>query len=215
MNISMTSTGLLFFLAAINWAIGAPQTFVLDDPKGLNSVEFRSKAPLELIVGRTNVIGGTVTFDHEDLSQPFTALIKVDLRTLSTDNATRDQHMRENYLHTDQYPWAVFQASGKIKTPSLRLMDGETAEVKPNGNLTIHGVTKEIEVSGIARYFAATPHLEKLGFPGDVFRFEGSFSVNLKDFNIDRPQLLVLKLSERQEVFIAFTATTKWAPKEP
>lgn len=187
-----------------------PQTYILDDPKGLNVVEFRSRAPLELIVGRTNAITGTVTFNNEDLTQPFQATIKVDLRTLNTSNETRDSHMRERYLHTDQYPWAVFEASGMLSTPSQRLFDGETAEVILTGLFTLHGVTKEIEVKGTATYFQGSEYLAKLGFPGDVLRFEGVFWVNLQDFNIERPQMLVLKLAERQEVRVAFTATTGW-----
>ena len=46
---------------------GTPADFRVEDPMGRNTVQFRTSAPLEDIVGTTNAIKGFVRIDADDL----------------------------------------------------------------------------------------------------------------------------------------------------
>lgn len=188
---------------------GAEMTFIIDDPGNRNVAQFVSKAPIENVVGTTNQVTGFVTFDPADLSKPVTAKVTVDLRTVDTGIKLRNEHMNSpDYLHTEMHPLAVCELNALIKAPSKQLQEGESIAVTINGRITIHGVTREVTVTGKASYFKENPDLAKMGYPGDMFNFDGQFTVKLADFNIKRPQFLIMKLAEEQHININFTATT-------
>jgi polyisoprenoid-binding protein YceI len=209
----------LIFIAcgilAFNAAIAAPMTFVIDDPGGRNLAQFASKATIENIAGNTNAVTGSVTFDPSDLKKPVSAHIEVDLRKVDTGIAMRNEHMRsENYLNTDKYPSAVFSIDTMITTAAKIATENQATDVTLRGWLEIHGAKRQVSVTGKAIYLKANPDLDKMGYPGEMLNFDGNFRILLSDFNITRPQMLVLKLAEEQDIHINFTATTGRKPIE-
>lgn len=78
---------------------------------------------------------GTVEFDPAD---PTRAKVEaeVDVTTVNTRNAKRDDHLRsEDFFHVEKHPTMTFES-----TRIAQSGDG----LKMTGNLTIHGVTKEV-----------------------------------------------------------------------
>ncbi len=205
---------ILHFAFALMYLIGtaalaSPKTFVIDDPGGRNVVEFTSEAPIENVIGTTHQVTGAVTFDPENLENPAATSVKVDLRTLDTGIEKRNEHMRnEEYLHTKKYPFTEFEMEGEVNSDAKKIKPGEKVDVTFSGKLTLHGVTREIEVTGKASYFKEDSNLAEMGYPGDMFNFNGGFKLNLDDYNIERPQFLIMKLSNEIEIDISFTATT-------
>lgn len=205
----LTAIITLTLCLCLNISHAAETKFIVDDPGGRNTVEFTSKAPIENIVGITNQITGSITFDPENLQKNASGKIQVDLRTLNSGIALRDEHMRsENYLNTEKFPFATFEFDSPVETGILNLKPNETVSVSLKGKFELHGVTKEIVIQGNASLYNEVKELTEYGYPGEMFNFDGDFKVKLQDFNIKRPEFLIMKLAEEQQIHINFTATT-------
>ncbi len=86
--------------------------------------------------GQLGRVTGTVNFDGEDLS---TLLVNasIDTSELSTGVADRDKHLRSaDFLEVEKYPAITFRSKGATSAGS--------GAFKLTGDLTIHGVTKEV-----------------------------------------------------------------------
>src|SRR5262245_2494286 len=72
-------------------APGAVQEFKIDDAWGRDTVQFRTSAPVEEIVGTTNEVTGVLKADPKNLTGPATsARIEVVLNTFKTGIEMRD-----------------------------------------------------------------------------------------------------------------------------
>lgn len=152
-------------------------------------VTFLSKAPLNEFEGKSDFLNGLIDIDKNLLD------FFLDLNTLKTGIGLRDSHMRENYLETDQYPFAEF--TGKI-TLMPELLIGERMPVKATGTFKIHGVERQVEVSG---------SLTKI--QNGKVELNGSFTIKLSDYKISIPNLIFYELAEEQKVTIKATLTEK------
>jgi polyisoprenoid-binding protein YceI len=164
---------------------------------------FKADAPLETIVGNTagEGVAGTLTVDPTK-PQGAAGTIKVDLNTLSSGVAKRDEDMRgEKYLDTANPAnrYAVFEIKNVEVAGALE--PGKETPAKVTGTLTIKG--KSVQVSSDARvtYIKLSPdQLEKdnqkrFGFTTDNIKVRAKFATTLTDHGIPIPQLLILKLS--------------------
>jgi len=152
-------------------------------------VIFLSKAPLNEFEGESNSLNGLVNLETNLLD------FFVDLNTLKTGIGLRDSHMRENYLETDQFPFAEF--TGKlVQLPTL--IAGTKTPVKAVGKFKIHGIEREMEVSGYLT-------LEQNG----KIELNASFEILLADYKIALPKLVFYELAEEQKVTINAILTQK------
>jgi len=145
--------------------------YVIDTAKSHASINFRIKhLGFSWLTGRFNEFSGIFTFDE---AHPEAAKVKVEVDTESIDSnhAERDKHLRsKEFLDTATYPTATFESTG-VK------VNGDKATI--TGNLTLHGVTKPIEIAA-----------ERVGGGDDPwggFRqgFTGTTRIPLKDFGIN------------------------------
>ncbi len=101
------------------------------------------------VVGATNAVSGEIIADYADTSSAQVSQVKVDLSTLATDNNFRNGAIRDFILQTgdaaNQY--AEFTSTSISGLPASVTV-GETYDVQITGNLTIHGVTKEVTFEG-------------------------------------------------------------------
>jgi len=166
-------------------------------PGAGSEVRFDSKAPVESFSGRTDRVSGWVDCDPAALGDSVTIEVSVDLASLDTGIALRNQHMRENHLETDRYPRAVFRGGRLTGAPS-RLVPGETATLELAGELELHGVRRPLRL----------PVQVTLGDTdgGPRLRIEARFHVALAAHEIRRPQFLMLKLSDVQQVTLKLVA---------
>jgi polyisoprenoid-binding protein YceI len=85
--------------------------------------------------GRFSGVQGTVVYDPADLSSS-SIDVTIDKNTLSTGDPTRDTHVKSaDFLDVEKYPTVTFRSKKITK-------DGD--DLKVIGDLTIHGVTKEV-----------------------------------------------------------------------
>ncbi len=146
-------------------------------------VEFVSKAPLHTFKGTSNQLHGLIDPDRNLLD------FYVDLNTLDTGIARRDRDMRNTYLETEKYPFAEF--TGEI-TEGLENISSEKfeAEVTAKGLFTMRDIDKEMVVEGT------------ITGSGESLTLEGTWTILLKDFDIERPGVLFYELAEEQTINI-------------
>lgn len=144
-------------------------------------VRFFSEAPLENIEAVNN--DGLSVFETSTGRIAFT----IPIKDFEFAKQLMQQHFNENYLESDKYPTSTF--SGKIQGYSDM---EEKQELTARGELTIHGVTKEVTIEGEGKK------------TGDKIMLEASFPVQLEDFNIKIPKVVMFNIAEVVDVTIKF-----------
>lgn len=173
----------------------ASQSFVVKPSK--NAVIFNSNAPIELIEGHTDKLKGSISIDEDlNFNKDFSAEFNVDLASIDTGIALRNEHMRDNFLQTAKFPEAVFKVS-KVTGDHEAFAQGKPVSVIADGSVTIHGVTLEqkIPVTVTLKRKNSKPSLT----------FTGKFPVKLEDYKIQRPEVVFQKLADT--VFVTVSAT--------
>jgi polyisoprenoid-binding protein YceI len=106
------------------------------------------------------------------------------MTTLQSDDDRRDGQLRRQSIETDQFPTSTFTLSSPIELGSVPA-DGSTISATATGELTLHGVTKTVDVP-----IQAT-------LSGDVVTVIGQVEVLFADYDIDRPtSFLVLSIED-------------------
>lgn len=182
-------TKLFFLILILSICIHATEFNV--DKKKTNLVKFISDAPIEDFEGVTNIIDGYIFFEGEDLLNKSDLHFEVDLRKVDTGIGLRNRHMRENYLHTDKYPLAVYK--GKIVKADKKSDNNYNVEV--DGKMTIHGVTKPLKLKGT------------LSRNDKSLNIKSNFEIKLTDYKIEVPKFMFLKISEVMRLIVDFNTT--------
>lgn len=149
-------------------------SYVIDTQHGHASIDFKFKhLNIAWLTGEFKDFDGTFEFNPEDMQA---SKVEVNIRTASIDSnhAERDKHMRgEKFLNTSEFPDAKF-----VSTKVTEMTDGK---FQVYGDLTLHGVTKEIVIDS-----------RKVGEGKDPWGgyragFEGSVTINTLDFGMGFP----------------------------
>src|SRR6185312_10938256 len=93
-------------------------------------------------VGRTPDVTGTLTLDGTKITAVDVA---ADLTTLQSDDQRRDRQLGEQAIQTGQFPQATFKLTSPIDLGSAPA-NGQTMTATATGELTLHGVTKTVQV---------------------------------------------------------------------
>jgi len=125
--------------------------------------------------------------------------LEVDLASLDTGIAKRNQHMREEHLETSKYPKAIFDGTALSHAPGVTLATGQPVGFDADGTFSLHGVSRRIHVHIDATYHA--------GADGGTIEFHTEFPVTLEDYKISRPEFLFMKLAEKQDVRVSGVAS--------
>jgi len=180
------------------------KTFKTVPNDGKNVVQFESDAPIEKILGHTSSVTGSIDLNLADITATVSGKFEVDLNTLDTGIGMRNDHMRDNFLETAKYPTASFVFKRFISSEKSSLKPGETTKAVAEGEFSIHGVTKTYQVP-VALFYDQTNEAAASrlgGAKGDLLVVNAEFIVKLADHNIERPQMLFLKLAEEQMISV-------------
>jgi len=101
-------------------------------------------------IGTTPAVAGTMTIAADGTIAPGSKLT-IDLRNLKSDQDQRDGYVKNRTLETEKFPMAEFVPT-KITGISLMIPTQGQTGVQLTGNMTIHGVTKEVTFNGIATF---------------------------------------------------------------
>jgi polyisoprenoid-binding protein YceI len=161
-----------------------------------NQVVFVSKAATETFQGKTDRITGSIDVDPAAVGDSVTVHFEVDMASLDTGIAKRNQHMRENHLETAKYPTAIFDGAAVLSPQGAALAAGQKTRFEVEGQFTLHGVTRRLRVA-----------VDVTLRDAQTLEFATSFPVPLADYAISRPRFLFLKLGEVQDVRVKGRAT--------
>lgn len=145
-------------------------------------VSFFSKASIEDIKAENTK--SMSIFNGETMDIVFS----IPIKEFEFDKALMKEHFNEKYLESEKFPKATF--SGKVSGFSKEISGVQNATAK--GKMTIHGVSREIEVPG-------TITLE-----GGKVVVKAVFKIKLADYAVTIPQLLWKNIAEEVEVKIDF-----------
>jgi polyisoprenoid-binding protein YceI len=163
-----------------------------------NLVVFESKTPLETFQGRTRQVQGRLALDPEALGDSIDVVVEVELASLDTGLEIRNRHMRDNHLHTDRFPKAVFRGGGISGLDRQRLDPGERVSFTIHGTLDLHDVEHGMQ--------AAVTMIYNVDDTGTWLDLIARFEVSLADYDIPRPSFLVMKLNDIQAVKVELVA---------
>jgi len=94
-------------------------------------------------VGTTTAIQGGIAFDSRGRVLPSESRFTVDLRTLRSDEARRDNYLRRNTLETDRYPTADFVPT-EVRGLGAPFPQTGTVSFELVGDLTIRDATRRL-----------------------------------------------------------------------
>jgi polyisoprenoid-binding protein YceI len=128
-------------------------------------------------VGRTSDVTGSVTVvETADGAQLTAGEIAIDTTTITSDEDRRDNRLRSEGLQTDQFQSATFTLTQPVDVPAAALA-GTVTDVTLVGDLTLHGVTRSVEIPAQAQVAN-----------GQV-QVAGSLTFPLADFEITAPNV--------------------------
>ncbi len=107
------------------------------------------------VVGVTDQIAGQFAIDPNNLPNTQLGVIRVNARTLATDNDFRNRAIKNQILLTDAHEFITFAPSQIIGLPHKGTV-GEVYTFQIVGDLTITGVTRPVTFDVIARSASET-----------------------------------------------------------
>lgn len=169
---------ILILLIALS-ICGSAQKFA-DLGKGETSVvRFYSKSPIEDIEAINNKVAVIFDINTGDLQSVIT------MRAFKFKNGLMEEHFNENYAESVKFPNAIFK--GRI-IEKIDLNSEVAQKVTSNGKLTIHGVTKDVELEGT------------ITKKGENLILVSKLMIVITDYDIKVPALYTKNISESVEV---------------
>jgi polyisoprenoid-binding protein YceI len=135
-------------------------------------------------VGRTSAVMGTLKIAGEQVTE---AEFSVDMTTLKSDSSRRDKQVNTRILDTATYPTATFTLKQPI-TLTPEALAGSDLTTQATGTLTLRGVTKDIELTLIAR------------LANDVIEVNGSIEIIFADWSIPDPSISAIVVEDRGQL---------------
>jgi polyisoprenoid-binding protein YceI len=131
-------------------------------------------------VGRTPDVNGSMTIAGNQVTA---VEITANLTTLKSDDDRRDGQLQRQGIQTSQFPTATFTLSEPIS--GTIPAEGVEVNVTAKGKLTLHGVTRNVEIPLKAKW------------SGSVIQIAGSTEIVFADYNIRKPSsFLVLSIAD-------------------
>ena len=101
--------------------------------------------------------------------------ITADLTALRSDDNGRDGRLRDQGIQTGQFPKATFKLATPIDLGTIPT-DGKEIALTASGQLTLHGVTKDVQIALKAKLSSST------------IVVTGSLPIVFADYSIQKPE---------------------------
>jgi len=166
----------LFIILVLSTALVLPKTeekTKISADKKKTEVSYTMIHPLHEWTGISKEVNGVILFEETQRKIESVA-ISIPLSSFDSKNSNRDSHALE-VLDSIKYPTV------KLTSNTIQ-QSGE--ELIINGNFTFHNVTKPVVV-----------HAKQLNKKNEVI-VEGTFPVNITEYQIETPSLMGVKTKE-------------------
>ena len=134
------------------------------------------------VAGTTDQVTGSVVVAGGDLAD---AGVTVDVASIATDQSRRDSYFRDDVMDVEANPTATFSVTEPADLPHLT---GTPVTVPVIGELTLHGVTRQVQVDiSVVRTSSGV----------DV---SGAVPVRFGDYGVEPPNLGFVRVDDRGAV---------------
>jgi polyisoprenoid-binding protein YceI len=123
-------------------------------------------------VGRSKAVTGTMQVAGDTVEQ---VKIEADLTQLTSDEDRRDNAIRQRGLESERFPTATLELTEPIQLGSAPV-EGQAVRGEGRGRLTVHGVTREVDLDLQGRW------------SGDTIQVVGQLPVKMSDYQIEPPR---------------------------
>ncbi|MEO0324099.1 MAG: YceI family protein [Myxococcota bacterium] len=155
--------------------------------------QFRSEAQLETINGVSRQASGSVRFDPANVTAT-RGRIAVPVRSLQTGIEERDAHLvGSDWLDAANHAEIIFEITGVSGASTLEA--GQDADLRVEGRLTLHGVTRPVTARVRVRWDGE-----------GSLRGRAQFRVALDAHGVEVPSVVRLKVSNEITVRMDFVA---------
>lgn len=142
------------------------------------AVTFYSHAAIEDITAANKKVSSVINPATKEIA------FSVPIKSFIFRKELMQEHFNEKYMESEKFPSATFAGNITGYDPTL----SDVQQVTATGDLTIHGVKRQVSVSGTIQNLA------------DQIRVKTKFIVRLADYNITIPTLLWQNIAEQVEV---------------
>ncbi|MGQ7274279.1 YceI family protein [Marinobacter sp. V034] len=173
-QLALSSAVSLAMVGGVQAADEASGTYAFDKKGNHQFVMFKiSHLGYSWLYGRFNEFDGQFKYDAENPGNS-SVEVSIDTESVDTNHAERDKHIRsDDFLATGEFPEATFKSKRIV-------MDDDGDEADIIGDLTLHGVTKEITLEAEMIGHGKDP------WGGYRMGFEAETELRLADFGIDK-----------------------------
>ncbi|MDI9320395.1 MAG: YceI family protein [Phycisphaerales bacterium] len=165
-------------IMGINISTSAQKHITRSGRVSFNATSAKSSEKIEAINNEAAAAINTSTSD---------VVFQVPIKSFKFENALMQEHFNENYMESDKFPKADFK--GKYSSTQALTKDG-TYNATVNGNLTIHGVSKEVQIPGI------------IIIKGTEITLNATFTVKLADYKVAIPNVVSDKVGKESVIKI-------------
>jgi len=131
------------------------------------TLSFDAKATLGAFTGTTSTVTGSITGGSE--VRDVRGRVEAQITTLKTGNGLRDKDMMKA-MEADSFPAMRFELHGV----SEQHQEADSAVVTLSGQMTLHGVTRDVSVPALIR------------FGKDGVQVTSTFPLNVRDYGVTR-----------------------------
>ena len=180
--------------------------FRIEDAWGRDTVEFRTEAPIEEIVGTSNRVTGVLRADPSDLKGNATsARVRVPVTTFHTGVGARDEAVAKS-LGAPKNSDAVFTLDSVTSASAAELQPNASVELEAHGTLELNGVRRPVGVHARLTYVPKGGPGSKMR-PGNFVKLVARFDIRLDDFGIARSgSVLPLQVGDVAHVTVSVLA---------
>ena len=183
---------LIALLAAAASAQPAVLRFKVDPTE--STVTVAVAEPLSRIRGNATgsfkVVSGEVRGDPNDIAGTGKASVVIDATSYTSDSRARDAAVKQKALEVSTFPIIRFDSDGVAEFQK----DGpQSARLRVHGRLTLHGVTRSIELPLTARIDDRSRLIA-----------DGVYTFKLQEYRIERPTFMMGLLVTGEQATIVF-----------
>ncbi|GAB1372427.1 hypothetical protein MASR1M45_24890 [Candidatus Kapaibacterium sp.] len=178
----MKNLSIILFIFLVSIVIGNSNEYHVDK-SNKNSVKFISETPVENFDGKTSKIDGYFICPSIEKLVGSELYFEVDLNSVDTGIGLRNRHERIICMQLNIRHLQV-KCNAKVNDTEY--------DVKVKGKMFVHGVTKEISVSG------------KIYKLGEGYKLKSNFEIKLTDYNIKVPKFMFVRISEDIKLYLDF-----------
>ena len=153
----------------------APTTWKIDPVH--SHIEFSVRhLMITTVKGRFGGVDGTIVIDESDRAKSGVD-VRIEASTIDTREPQRDAHLRSaDFFDVEKFPYLTFK--------STQVSDPRSGEFSVKGNLTIHGVTRDVVLNVMEEGRGKDP------WGGERAGFSATTKINRKDYGLNWNQAL-------------------------